>query len=432
MGRVSKTANTKIVKQLVTPPAKRGEIMDRVSENREKLNWPLMMNNVTREDLDEVIKYLKLDNPILTQSRNVVEFEKEWSEWLGMKYSVFVNSGSSANLLSVCVLKEVFGGGEIIVPPLTWVSDIASVLQCGFKPVFADINLRSLGMDTDLILEKITPDTKAVFLTHILGYNALTAKLLDELEKRNIVLIEDACESFGASFKGRKLGTFGLMSNFSFYYAHHMSTVEGGMISTNDPQIYQMLRMFRAHGLVREANSSDVRQAYFDKYSDLNPEFIFAFPSYNVRSTEINAVMGRSQLKRLDENNKLRRRNLEVFLNNLDPEKYQTDFNVEGSSNYAFTLILKYPDTILRNRVMHILREQGVEFRRGTSGGGNQLRQPYLKKIFGEKECEKYPVVDHVHFFGFYIGNYPSLKEEKILKLCSILNSLKGVSWPRS
>jgi CDP-6-deoxy-D-xylo-4-hexulose-3-dehydrase len=363
-----------------------------------------MRNNIGRTDVDAVIDFLRADQPILTQSRQVEEFEREWSEWLGVRHSVFVNSGSSANLLTLCALRESAGLGEVIVPPLTWVSDIAAVIQCGFKPVFVDINPRTLGMDTAQVLERISNQTKAVFLTHILGYNALDQVLLDELRKRNIPLIEDVCESYGATFRGQKLGTFGIMANFSFYYAHHMSTIEGGMISTNSSDLYYLLRMYRSHGMVRESKSEDVRQAYENHYPDLNPDFIFAFPAYNMRSTEINAVIGRSQLKRLDANNRIRTENLQLFLRNLDPNKYQTDFETEGST----------------------LREHGVEFRRGSSGGGNQLRQPYLRKLFGETEFAKYPVVDHVHFYGFYIGNYPELEKEKISALCSILNQLTG------
>ncbi len=384
-----------------------------------------MRNNITREDLDVLIQFLKQKDPMLTQGKNVLEFEREWSKWLGVKYSVLVNSGSSANLITLSALRESAGTGEIIVPPLTWVSDIASVIQCGFKPVFADISLRTLGMDTEKILEKITSKTKAVFITHILGLNALTQKLLDELKKRNIPLIEDACESHGATFKGKKVGTFGLMSNFSFYYAHHMSTIEGGIVSTNDSKLYEMIRMFRAHGMVRESTSNDLKQSYYKKYPDLNPDFIFAFPAFNVRSTEISAVLGRAQIRRLDSNNKIRSKNFRIFLENLDKKIYYTDFDITGSSNYAFILILKKQDVKLCQKIMTALRNNGIEFRRGTSGGGNQLRQPYLKKIVGEKEHEKYPNVEHIHFYGFYIGNYPSLEKDKILKLCKILNNIQ-------
>src|SRR5579859_2958211 len=248
--------------------------------NNENLHWPLMKNNIARADLDAVIEYLNQSDPILTHSKNVEAFEREWSEWLGVKHSVMVSSGSSANLLSLTALRELRGPREVIVPPLTWVSDIAAVWQCGFTPVFVDIDRRTLGMDTDQILAKLTDKTRAVFLTHILGYNALNQKLLDGLAARNIPLIEDACESHGATFKGRKVGSFGWQSNFSFYYAHHLSTIEGGVISTNDPEVYQIVRMLRSHGMVRESNSETFRRAYWEKYPDLNPHFIFAYPAY--------------------------------------------------------------------------------------------------------------------------------------------------------
>jgi CDP-6-deoxy-D-xylo-4-hexulose-3-dehydrase len=388
------------------------------------LNWPLMKENITPEDLAEISEFLKQNDPVLTHSKQVQAFEKEWSEWLGVKYSVFVNSGASANLLTITALREAHGLGEVIVPPLTWVSDIASVIQCGFTLVFVDIDLRTLGMDTEQVLRKITPKTKAIFLTHVLGYNALSLHLLNELSVRNIPLIEDVCESYGATLGDRKLGTFGLASNFSFYYAHHMSTVEGGMVSTNDPNLYQAIRMLRSHGMVRESTSEELRYSYQQKHPDLNPDFIFAYPAYNVRPTELQAVLGRSQLRRLDDNNRRRGENLNLFLDHLDSSKYRTDFEREGSCNYAFTLVLRRPDDALWARVEQTLRQYRVEFRRGLSGGGNQLRQPYLRKILGNDEYAKYPNVEHVHFYGCYIGNYPLLEREKILKLCEILNTL--------
>jgi CDP-6-deoxy-D-xylo-4-hexulose-3-dehydrase len=280
------------------------------------------------------------------------------------------------------------------------------------------------------VLAAITPDTRAVFLTHVLGFNALGDDLLEGLQARGIPLIEDVCESHGATFRGRKLGTFGLMSNFSFYYAHHMSTIEGGMISTDDAELYEVLRMLRSHGMVRESTSAETKRRYGEAHPDLNPEFIFAFPGYNFRPTEIGAVIGQSQLRRLDANNALRVRNFALFLRNLDAEAYFTDFATEGSCNYAFTLVLKRPDPLLCAKVMDRLRQLGVEFRRGTSGGGNQLRQPYLKRIVGPQEFRNYPRVDHIHFYGFYIGNYPDLPEAKILALCDALNQVARGETP--
>jgi len=388
-----------------------------------KLNWPLMENNITREDVDALIEFLK-GVPRLTQSSNVEAFEKEWSEWLGVRYSVYVNSGSSANLITIAAVKNLYGIGEIIVPTLTWVSDIASVIQNGFAPVFVDINPRNLCMEDEQVIAKLSDQTKAVFITHVQGFNGLTDRLLEALEERNIPLIEDVCESHGATFKGQKLGSFGLISNFSYYFAHHMSTIEGGMVCTNDDAIYDMVRMLRSHGMVREASSDAVKQKYIQENPDLNPDFIFAFPAYNVRNTEIGAVIGRNQLKRLDENNAKRRKGFELFLKNLDSNKYRTDFNLEGSCNYAFNLVLKEPNPEFRDTVEKAMHKAGVEFRRGSSGGGNQLRQPYLRGIVPQKECEKYPEIEHIHFYGYYIGNYPDLEEERILNLCNLLNRL--------
>jgi CDP-4-dehydro-6-deoxyglucose reductase, E1 len=397
--------------------------MPATTSARPVLNWPLMENNILREDLDALIRYLQQPEPMLTQSAQVRAFEEEWSKWLGVRFSVFVNSGSSANLITMCALRELRGPGEVIVPTLTWVSDIASVLQAGFTPVFVDIDPHTLGMDVDQVLAKVGPNTRAVFLTHILGYNAVNQKLLDGLKAKNIPLIEDVCESHGATFRGKKCGSMGWASNFSFYYAHHMSTIEGGIISTDDPELYQTLRMFRSHGMVRESNDPAFKENWIRRHPDLNPDFIFAFPSYNVRSTELNAVLGRAQLPRLDANNRLRTRNLEAFLGGLDSKKFRTDFAVEGSSNYAFTLVIQEPDPEYRDRVQAAMREAKVEHRRGTSGGGNELRQPYLRRLYPE-EYKKYPQVDHVHFYGYYIGNYPSLNPNRIGDLTRFLNSI--------
>lgn len=394
------------------------------TESTPALDWPLMRKNFASSDLEAVIELLEQDDPVLTQAGHVRAFEREWSQWLGVKHSVFVNSGSSANLLTLAALRATAGVGEVIVPTLTWVSDIAAVIQNGFEPVFVDIDPRTLGMDNRQVMSKITPHTRAVFVTHVLGYNAVSIPLLDELARRRVPLIEDCCEAHGATFHGFKLGTLGLMSNFSFYYAHHLTTIEGGMISTNDERLYQVLRMLRSHGMVREATDDDLKSSYHEEYPDLNPEFIFAYAAYNVRSTEISAVIGRNQLKRLDDNIDARRQNLAMFLEHLDPEKYRTDFAVDGCSSYALTLVLKHPAPQLAARVASAMKAAGVEFRRGMSGGGNQLRQPYLRKYLGAERWQEFPSVEHVHFYGFYLGNYPDLPREKIVALCDLLNSL--------
>jgi len=390
-----------------------------------KPKYPLMRHNITRADLDAVIEHLKQDDPILTNGPQCAAFEAGWSEWLGVRHSVFVNSGASANLIAMALLKIRHpDGGEVIVPPLTWVSDIASVLQNGFTPVFADIDRRTLAMAPHEILAKVTPRTRAVFLTHVQGFDGLTDELLGQLERRSIPLIEDVCESHGATHNGRRLGSFGWVSNFSFYYAHHMSTIEGGMVCTDDPVAYQQIRMLRSHGMVREVSDADVRSQWQRENPELNPDFIFAFPAYNLRNTELGAIIGRSQLKRLDHNVDLRTRNLHRFLQRIDAKRYQSDFLLEGSSNYAFNLVLNEADPVFVDRLMAAMRESGIEFRRGSAGGGNQLRQPYLRGIVPADHHLRFPHCEHVHFYGFYIGNFPDLRDDEIDAICRVVNAV--------
>jgi CDP-6-deoxy-D-xylo-4-hexulose-3-dehydrase len=391
--------------------------------DKAKFSLPLMEDNISREDLDVLIKFLDT-MPRLTQSGQVKAFEDEWSQWLGVKYSVYVNSGASANLLTMAAIKYLYGGGEIIVPPLTWVSDISSVLWCGFKPVFVDINANNLGMNDEQIIARLNDNTRAVFITYVQGFNCLTERLLNELQRRNIMLIEDVCESHGATFNKRKLGSIGFASNFSYYFAHHMSTIEGGMVCTNDEKFYQTIRMLRSHGMTREMTDTDMKEQWNTDNPSLSPDFIFAYPAFNARGTEIGGVLGRSQLKRLDANNAKRCANLELFLENLDSTIYFTEFALDGACNYAFPLILRQKDVSLRGRLETLMQEHKIEFRRGSSGGGSQIRQPYLKRVMPELKPEDYPEVEHIHFFGYYIGNYPSLSEERILTLCEILNSV--------
>ncbi|NBO36850.1 CDP-4-keto-6-deoxy-D-glucose-3-dehydrase, partial [bacterium] len=290
-----------------------------------KYKWPLMVNNIEKVDLDEVIRHLKLPDPKLTHGPMVEKFESEWNKWLDSKFSVMVNSGASANDITMLIIKEKYGNSEIIVPPLTWVSDIASLIHAGHTPVFADIALRNLALDVKSIEKVITKRTKAIFLTHVLGLNGITEDLLALANHYQIDLIEDVCESHGATYNNNKVGTFGLVSNFSFYYAHHMTTIEGGMICTNSEEIYQYARMMRSHGLVRESNLNSIKEKYRSQFPDLNPEFIFAYAAHNMRPTEINGLLGSSQLKRLDHNIEARTKNFLEYVNTINEEKFYSE-----------------------------------------------------------------------------------------------------------
>lgn len=386
--------------------------------------WPLMVNNIERQDLDLMIEHLKQDDPKLTHGPKVKEFEKVWSEWLGVNHSVMVNSGASANDLTMQAIAELYGHGEVIVPPLTWVSDVASVIHAGLKPIFVDINFENLSFDLVLLANAITSETRAIFLTHVLGLNGITNELLELCQTNNIILIEDVCESHGARYGDKKAGSIGFASNFSFYYAHHMTTIEGGMVSTNDYDFYQTIRMLRSHGMVRESDSESLKEGYRFNYPDLNPDFIFAYASHNMRPNELNGIMGLSQIERLDSNVTKRTLNFSIFLNALDPAKFHTELLFEGSSNYAFPIILRNPSIEKRDAIQAALKKAKIEFRRGLSGGGNQVRQPYIKRLFPLLDAQDYPIVDHIHFFSWYVGNYPSLSHEKIEMLCALLNEV--------
>ena len=386
----------------------------------------LMKNNITEGDNKAVINFLK-SNPILTNNKKVLEFEKKWSKWLGVNYSVFVNSGSSANLLSISYLKTIHNKGEIIVPALTWVSDVTSILYNGFTPVFVDINLNNLGANYDSIKKSINKNTIGIFLTHALGFNALSDKLLDLIRQKKLILIEDVCEAHGASFKNKKLGNYGKISNFSFYYAHHMSTIEGGMVCTNDKKIYDIIRVMRSHGMIRESVDLSKKKSIYKKYSNLNKDFIFAYPGYNFRSTEINAVYGLNQLKKLTANNQKRVENFSYFLSKLDESKYCSRFDLIGSCNYAFVIIFEknFRNKVFRKKFETILQNNKIEFRRGTAGGGNQTLQPYLSSFKKNYKITKNLTnTNIIHDYGYYIGNYPNLKRSKILEICQILNSI--------
>ena len=390
-----------------------------------KINHPLMHNNFLTEDFKNVIKLLRSKNPILTQGKYVKIFEEQWSKWLGSKYSVFVNSGSSANFLTIQALKIYLKKKSlnIIVPPLTWNSDIVSIIKNNCKPFFVDINLHNLCINEDQIINTIKKNKiDVLFITHAIGFNGLNKNILSVCKKNKVIILEDVCESHGAKFQNKKLGNYGLMSNFSFYYAHHMSTIEGGMISTNNFQLFLILKMIRSHGLLREIKIPKLINKMSKKYKNLSKEFIFKYEGYNMRNNEINALIGIEQLKRLDKQNKKRNKNLFFFLKHLNRKLFFTEFDLEGISNYAFPLILRKGNFNLRKKLEKVMREKNIEFRRGGPGGGNQLKQPYLQSY--KFKSTKLKNTDYVHNFGYYLGNFPSLSISKIKIICSELNKI--------
>jgi CDP-6-deoxy-D-xylo-4-hexulose-3-dehydrase len=389
--------------------------------------WPLINDNITTLDR-KVLSDFILSNERLTNGKKVIEFENTWSKWLGTKRSVMVNSGTSGNYISIAIVKELLGIGEVIVPPLGWVSDISSVTQLGMTPVFVDISMDNLSITSENIKNAITDKTKAIVLVHCLGFNAINEEIIKIAKEKNILLIEDCCEAHGATFNGQKVGTFGDISIFSFYFGHHITTIEGGMISMNDEKIYELSKLFRSHGMTREV-STETQENYKNKYPNLNPLFTFAVAGFNMRSTELNAVLGIEQIKRIDDNVTKRRHNFNVWLNNLDKNKFVVDFDLEGNSNFALPLIMKpnYIDRLSINDdfsgVCDILNLNGVEYRLGTSGGGNQSLQPYLEK-FDFRIVGELTNVNYIHSNSLYIGNHTDLTDEQIINLCKMLNNV--------
>jgi len=384
-------------------------------------NWPLINDNVSTTDR-QVLSDFILSGERLTNGPKVKEFENIWSNWLGTKHSVMVNSGASANYISIAIAKEVMGIGEVIVPPLGWVSDLASIAQLGMKPVIVDIDMKNLAITAENIKNAITPNTKAIVLIHCLGFNGISDEIIKIAKDNNIMLIEDCCESHGATYKGQRIGTFGDISLFSFYFGHHITTVEGGIICTDNEKLYNLAKLFRSHGMTREA-SSEVQEYYQTNFPELNPLFTFAVAGFNMRSTEINAVLGIEQMKRLDYNIAKRTENLNTWLLNLDASKFYLDFDVEGSSNFALPLVLKEPSKEQLKAACDVLNKEKVEYRLGTAGGGNQALQPYLK-FYNHKVEGDLPNTNYIHHYALYIGNHTELTSSQIIDLCSKLNTI--------
>jgi len=384
-------------------------------------NWPLINDNISKTDR-EVLADFCLNGERFTNGPKVKEFEKIWSEWLGVKHSVMVNSGASANYISIAIVKELLGEGEIIVPPLGWVSDISSVAQLGMTPIFVDVSFNNLAITAENIKRAITPKTKAIVLIHCLGFNGINDEIIKIAKDNNLILIEDCCESHGAMFGDKKIGSIGDISLFSFYFGHHITTIEGGMVCVNNPKLYDLAKLFRSHGMTREA-SSELQKQYQDLYPKLNPLFTFAVAGFNMRSTELNAVLGIEQMKRLDYNINRRVDNLRIWLENLNPSKFMTSFTTQGNSSFALPLILQFSNVDKLKDVCIILEEEKVEYRLGTAGGGNQALQPYLKK-FNHRINDGLPVINYIHSNSLYIGNHPELTSEQIINLCNKLNNV--------
>ena len=380
--------------------------------------WPLMKSAITESDKIKLIEFIASTDKF-TCGEKVAEFEKNWCEWLACKHSLFVTSGSTANILLLSAVKELYkipNGSKVLVPACTWVTNVAPVFQLGLEPVFCDINLKDYSFDTENLPND--DDIKIVFVTHLLGFNAPIDKLKEKYPKA--IFLEDICESHGIKEpSGRKRG-HGTGSTFSFYFGHHMTTIEGGMVCTNNTELYELMRLKRNHGCARHLLPENYDKVT-SQYPDINPAFLFLTDGYNFKNTEINAVLGIEQLKRLDENIQIRKDNYEYFIKKL--LRYEDYFHIpdtsSSNSSYAFPIICKNKDN--RPGVIKGLNDLGVEHRPIVSG--NLLKHPFLHKW---KDTCTAPNADILHYNGVYVGNSQFVTKYMIERLfTSVIESLK-------
>lgn len=380
--------------------------------------WPLMENVITPKDTQKLINFIKTTKRY-TQFTKVREFEKAFSKWQGSRYSVYVNSGSSANLILASAAKEMYNwknGDEIIVPSVTWTTTVTPVIQLGLKPIFADISLKDLSIDYKKIESHITKKTRGIFLAHLLGFPAAINQIKKIIKNKKIVILEDCCETQGGQINNIKVGNHGLAGTFSFYWGHHMTTVEGGMICTNNKSLYELLLLKRSHGLARELPDKEHKKIK-KKYPNIDFNFLFLTDGFNVRNTELQAVLGIEQLKKINKFIKIRNRNYSLFLKEC--KKYSEHLiTIECSGISSFVLPFFFKLKKQKENFQKIIKKAGIEYRPLISG--NLLRQPFLHNYSKNK---KFLNAEFIHENAFYIGNNQFVDLKRLKKLFKIMKS---------
>ncbi len=380
--------------------------------------WKLQEDILSQDDLSTLVSFIR-ETTRFTQFSKVKEFENRYSKWQGCKYSVFVNSGSSANLVLINALKEMYGlndGDEVVVPAVTWTTNVTPVMQSGLKPVFVDVNLQDFSFDYDQLQKCITDRTKAIFITHLIGFPANISRIKKIIGDRGILIMEDCCEANGATIDKVKVGNFGIGSTFSFYWGHHMTTVEGGMVCTNNEELYRLLLLKRSHGLAREL-PIEYHDDIKTKYPYIDFQFLFLTDGFNVRNTELHAVLGLTQLDKLDQFIEIRNRNYSRFVEIC--KKYSDALIVaesEGISSFVLQFLFK--DCEQKKRFQKIIADAGIESRPLVAG--NLLRQPFLKKHYN---AEGFKNADFLHTNAFYIGNNQSVNDGRLTILEGIMDN---------
>ena len=373
----------------------------------------LMEDSITSEEINAINECLK--SGFYTQGKIVDEFEKKFAEWNGSKYSIMVNSGSSANLLMINTIKNKFNlkeEDEILVPHVTWPTTIFPITQNGLKPVFCDVD-ESFGISLNSIKKMVNQKTKAIFAVHLLGQPARIIELKKFCEENDLILIEDCCEATGAKEGGIKVGNFGLMGSISFYFGHHMTTIEGGIIVTNDFELYNLLKSLRSHGWIKETN----RENNYPEFKNKN--FVFDVEGYNLRSTNLNASIGLIQLKKIDSFIEKRLQNHKYFLEKIqDLEIIPQKVNLNETSSFSFGIIL--PSKEKREFLLEHLPKKGIECRPIVAG--NLLKQPIFSKTNARKDSQE--IADKIHYQGLYLPNNQFINREKVDYMVNTIKKL--------
>ena len=376
----------------------------------------LVKDTIDFDDITKLIEWLKT-NPRLTKGKLTTEFEKKWSEWLGVKYSVFVNSGSSANLAAIysLLLSGKLKNNKIVVPAVSWVTTVTPAIQLGMEPIMCECDMDNLGLDINHLKEIIkNDDPSVIILVHVLGFPNHMDEIIQLCEKNNILLIEDTCESIGSKYNDKLLGTLGDLSTFSFYFGHHMSTIEGGMVSTDNEDLYHILLSIRSHGWDRdlpEEKQEYLRKKYnVDNFRSL---YTFYYPGFNLRATDLQAFIGLGQLEKLDTIVTNRNKNYERYKNEIKNDFWNISPPKDSFiSNFSFPIITKNIKSLTEELI-----KNNIECRPLICGSINE--HPFWYERYGKQNL---PNSKLVHEFGLYIPNNHQMTDDEISKVINIVN----------
>ncbi len=377
--------------------------------------YALAERTITKEDLQELITWLQTD-PWLTQGELVFEFERQWAKWLGVAHATFVNSGSSANLLmySALQLSGSLRNNRIVLPAVSWATTVAPAIQLGFEPVLCEADRKDFGLDMNALEDLLRRhEPAAVTIVHVLGVPNQMEELLKLRDRYEFVLLEDACAATGSRYDGRLVGTFGAMATFSLFYGHHLSTIEGGMVCTDNERLHDILVQIRSHGWPKDLDSAKEAQIAREQgILEFNRPFTFYYPGFNVRSTDLNARIGLSQLQRVGEVVSRRVENHHLYQQRIRAGGLHCQTNERAViCSISFSALADSVDH--RDRIAAALRANAIETR--PLGGGNMSRQPFWSRRYGTTVL---PVADRIHATAFQLPNHPLLTREDIGFIC--------------